>query len=900
LGRKQAKDVVIGDEVVTSLPQFSPLMEAFLYGTLLGDASISLQRDANAKTPHIKIAHCVEDRAYVEWKRDILSALRPSPVRCSPSNRGFGKADGKLSHFTTSTDARLHDVYNNVCVAGKKSLNATWLQQLTCAAVALWYCDDGHLERGKYPVITSTVAAELRAPLVTKLRELGFDPRIRVVHDDVVRIYLTSGSPMFYWSLLVSYIPVCMSRKVPAKFLSLCGTRDWSQECLYTSAPYTEVVTRVAPLFEKNGRDGISRKFTRAREYCIAVEDNQNFFVNQGFCVSNCKFDMHFYAREGIQIKTKLQDTRILWHFYDENAPGALKIIASGWKDELGRQHKGLIDATADAKEDEIDQFRSKESKVRREAFRKLVMAEADRIDKNIEHQGKNRNQLKKWIAEFSPLKDHEYAISGKEDIDYSFVPISLMTEYAALDTFLTYQVYVYTVKNIEWTNALSALYKNEIALLRVLFDAEEHGVRIDRDLLTKAGAQFFIDMEALKLSITEKVGDINLQSTKQLADSLISSGVKLTKTTKDPKDLAPGEELKFALDKKVLEKLKNKHEIIGDILKLRELSKLHGTYVAGILEKLNDDNVLHCTFNQNVKTGRMSSQDPNLQNIPGSTVGKVIREAFLSWNADYIYVLADYSQIEVRLTAHYSQDPLLLDAYAKNQDIHTRTFCEMFGLDINEVAKILKDKTHPLNEEYNQLRTVAKRINFGIIYGVGAPGLSEQVTRPAQYKHLDDKEWIDQCQKFIDQYLSKYTGVKRFVNQGKRLVSKDMQLENYFGRVRHLPNADAMKILKDRKMFWMEARAQRQGVNFLIQGTAADLFKIAVVRTDKILRGKKSQIVNLVHDEIQMYIHKSELDVLPQIKHAMEDWHFTVPILADFSEADPSWGKKKGLEIHT
>ena len=165
-------------------------------------------------------------------------------------------------------------------------------------------------------------------------------------------------------------------------------------------------------------------------------------------------------------------------------------------------------------------------------------------------------------------------------------------------------------------------------------------------------------------------------------------------------------------------------------------------------------------------------------------------------------------------------------------------------------------------------------------------------------FKHLSEDEWVQQCQKFIDQYLAKYTGVKRFVNQGKRLVQKDSQLENYFGRVRHLPNANATKILGDKKLFWMEARAQRQGVNFLIQGTAADLFKIAVVRTDKILRGKKSRIVNLVHDEIQMYIHKSELDLLPHIKHAMEDWHFTVPILADFSEADPSWGKKKGLEV--
>lgn len=619
----------------------------------------------------------------------------------------------------------------------------------------------------------------------------------------------------------------------------------------------------------------------------------------------NAKFDMHFYAREGISICCRIQDTRILWHFYDENAPGALKTIASGWKDELGRERKGLVDGAANIKEHELDLWRTKESKARREAYRKLVMAEADLLEKNIEHQGKSRNALKKWIQEEGSLKDHPYAKNGKEDIDYSYIPVPLMTEYAALDTFLTYKVYEFTVKNITWTNALSALYKNEMSLLRVLFDAEEHGVRVDRKALEDAGHKFehgWFDekgiwqagMIELRKSIQERLGDINLQSTKQLADSLLGSGVTLTKTT----EASTEEEPKFALDKKVLEKLKGKHDVIKDILRLREISKLKGTYVEGILDKLTQDDILHCSFNQNVKTGRMSSQDPNLQNIPGRD--KTIRSSFISLSDDYLYVLADYSQIEVRLTAHYSQDPLLLDAYAKNQDIHTRTFCEMFGLNVDEVTKILKDKSHPLNAEYEQLRTVAKRINFGIIYGVGAPGLSEQVDRPTQYKNLSEEEWVEQCQKFIDQYLSKYVGVKRFVNQGNRLVAKDAELANYFGRIRHLPTAHATKILNNRQLFWMEKRAQRQGVNFLIQGTAADLFKIAIVRVAKILEGKKSKLVNFVHDEIQLYMHRSELYLLPDIKRAMENWKFTVPIIAEFSQADPSWGKKKNLEIHT
>jgi DNA polymerase-1 len=221
-----------------------------------------------------------------------------------------------------------------------------------------------------------------------------------------------------------------------------------------------------------------------------------------------------------------------------------------------------------------------------------------------------------------------------------------------------------------------------------------------------------------------------------------------------------------------------------------------------------------------------------------------------------------------------------------------------MFGFDIDEVTRILKDESHPKFAEYSLLRSVAKRINFGIIYGVGAPGLSEQIKRPAKYENYSEDDWVAVCQSFIDLYLDKYVGVRRFINQGGRLVKRDAELTNYFGRVRHLPHAHACKLLKNENLFWMEKRAQRQGVNFLIQGTAADMFKIAVVRIHNILKGKKSKLVNFVHDEVQLYMHKDEMHLLPLIKKAMEDWKFSVPILAEFSSSTDSWGAKKALHI--
>lgn len=599
----------------------------------------------------------------------------------------------------------------------------------------------------------------------------------------------------------------------------------------------------------------------------------------------NGKFDMHFYKREGVEVKTQIQEASVLWHFYNENAPGALKTIASGWRDEFGRFHKGIVAGAANAKEEEISKWRLKEAKLRREAFRKLVMAKADELKTDIAHQDKNRNQLKKWIAE-NLLQNHPLAKNGKDDVDYSYVPVSLMTEYAALDTYLTYKVYEYCVKNMKWTPALTALYKNELSLTKALFNAEEHGVPIDSAFLKKAGQEFDAQIDELTQKIKDVLGDINLQSVQQLTQALLAHGVNLTKTT---------ESGALALDKKVLSKLKNKHKVIDDILKLRAISKLKGTYVDGILEKITADGILHCSFRQNVSTGRMASADPNLQNIPARD--KTIRKAFIRPSDEYVYILADYSQIEVRLTAHYSQDPLLLDAYAKGQDIHTRTFCEMFGYPIDYVEKVLKDPNHPQNNEFSLLRTVAKRINFGIIYGVGAPGLADQLDeRPEKYIDYTDDQWVSVCQEFIDQYLDKYVGVRRFINQGNRLVAKNCEVTNYFGRVRHLPHAQACKITGDRGLFWMEKQAQRQGVNFLIQGTAADLFKIAVVRISKILEGTKSKLVNFVHDEVHIYLHKSELHLLNDLRHAMEDWNFSVPIVADFSWTDSSWGEKKKI----
>lgn len=604
----------------------------------------------------------------------------------------------------------------------------------------------------------------------------------------------------------------------------------------------------------------------------------------------NAKFDIHFYESDEIDILTPFHDTRILWHFFNENAPGALKTIASGWKDIMGRKQPGIVHPDAAAKEKELDVWRTKEAQLRRREYSAAVMEKADELQKDPAYQHMGRRDLKNWIKEHL-LVDHPYREAKKTDVDYSYVPVELMCEYAGMDTFITNKVYEYVMENMKFSKKLQKLYINEIKLSKVLKDTERDGVLIDRTYLEDLSAGWQKEIEERAAHVKETFiaagcsEDINIGSNQQLAEGLQLLGAPLTKRT------ATGN---LAVDKQVLEKLAKDYEVVQEILDLRTIEKLKNTYADSIVAKLTDDDILHCHFNANVKTGRMSSRDPNLQNIPGRDTS--IRQAFLNLDDDHVFLFLDYSQIEVRLTAHYSQDPLLMEAYALGQDVHTRTSCEMFGFDYDEVVNA--DPDDPRQKMWKLYRTVSKRINFGIVYGVGAPGLSDQIPRPEDMKHLSQPEWVDACQEFINNYFDKYRGVRKFIKQAERFVARNCYAENYFGRVRHLPHARATKLMKDKSQFWREGRAKRQGMNFMIQGTAADVFKIAVVRVADLLKDKKSRIVNFVHDEIQIYLHKSEMYLLPKIKELMEDFDFSVPLLADIEWSTTNWAAKKELKV--
>jgi DNA polymerase-1 len=228
------------------------------------------------------------------------------------------------------------------------------------------------------------------------------------------------------------------------------------------------------------------------------------------------------------------------------------------------------------------------------------------------------------------------------------------------------------------------------------------------------------------------------------------------------------------------------------------------------------------------------------------------------------LVVPIDLSQIELRVLAHYSKDPILMNAYMTQEDIHNRTAAEIFDVAIGDVTKAQRE--------------TAKPINFGIVYGMGASKLAET---------LEISPTI--ATQYIDAYMKRYAGVAKFITKYKRLAKKHGFVKNYFGRIRRL---DSLKTADLEE--WARERGYRQAVNFVIQSTAADMFKIILVRCHEVLKGKRTKMVMNIHDEIVFYWHLEELNLMPQVVKAFEDWNFSVPIIAEVSYSDQSWGAKQ------
>jgi DNA polymerase-1 len=347
-----------------------------------------------------------------------------------------------------------------------------------------------------------------------------------------------------------------------------------------------------------------------------------------------------------------------------------------------------------------------------------------------------------------------------------------------------------------------------------------------------------------------------NVGSPRQLGDVLFNK-LNLPKPVKYGK----GRTISTAVD--VLETLAEEHPITRKVLDYRQLTKLKSTYVDTLPALINPaTGRLHTTFGQTgTATGRLSSANPNLQNIPVRTeLGRGIRAAFIA-EPGHVLLTADYSQIELRLLAHFSRDPLLVEAYRRGDDIHTLTASQVFG-----VPPLMVTPDH---------RRQAKVVNFGIVYGLSAFGLSQNLgIEPAEAKL------------FIANYFEKYKGVRAFIDKTLEEARRDLKVRTLHGRIRPIPDINS-------KNFAQRGFAERTAVNTPLQGTAADLIKVAMIRIDEALqeRGLKSRMTLQVHDELVFEVPEKEVETMQSlVREQMEKVHtLAVPLLVEM-EVGPNW----------
>ena len=454
---------------------------------------------------------------------------------------------------------------------------------------------------------------------------------------------------------------------------------------------------------------------------------------------------------------------------------------------------------------------------------------------------------LKHFDHRMQPIKD--LIGTGRKQTTFDTVPVNKATAYAAEDADFTFRLRGKLAPLIHDLGLHDLYYHLELPLIKVLAAMEEAGIRVDAHYLAGLSETMTGKLETVMGEIYEIAGgEFNINSTRQLAHVLFE---KLSLPTKGKTAKKTG----YATDVRVLQELAGLHPFPQLVLEYRQLSKLKSTYIDAIPKLINPETGrVHTSFNQTVTaTGRLSSTDPNLQNIPVRTEeGRQIRKAFVPRDDDHVLLVADYSQVELRILAHYSEDPGLIDAFRKGEDIHTRTASEVYGVKPDEVIP--------------EMRRAAKTANFAVIYGVTAYGLSQQSALN-----------LDEAREFIDTYFERYPAIRTYMDSTMQFARDNGYVTTLFNRRRYIPEINDSN--HNVRQF-----AERTAINTPIQGTAADMIKVAMIRIHEKMAGMRSKMVLQVHDELVFDTHKSELEKVRKIvRVAMEKAvKLKVPVVVD------------------
>ena len=451
----------------------------------------------------------------------------------------------------------------------------------------------------------------------------------------------------------------------------------------------------------------------------------------------------------------------------------------------------------------------------------------------------------------------------GKNQKSMRDVELEEIKEYAVEDADVTLQLKEIFTLELDRTGTKKLFEEIEIPLVKVLADMEKEGIRVDVEFLKSLSKTLDDDIKTLESNIFETAGEkFNLASPKQLGDVLFDKlkigGAKQKKTKTG----------QYATGEEVLSYLAAENPIVKDILDWRQLVKLQNTYVEALPNQVDKiTNRIHTDYMQAVAaTGRLSSNNPNLQNIPIRTErGRQIRKAFVARDENHTLVSADYSQIELRVIAALSGEENMIMAFQNQEDIHKSTASKVFNVPLDEVTR--------------EQRSHAKTVNFGIIYGVSAFGLSNQT-------NLSRKESAD----LIEAYYQTYPRLKSYIQEQIDFARENGYVQTVLGRRRYLKDINSQNAI-------VRGGAERNAVNAPIQGSAADIIKIAMINIHKKLTSEnwKSKMLLQVHDELVFDVHNSELEkIQPMIKHEMEQaFKLDVPLVVELGRGE-NW-----LEAH-
>jgi DNA polymerase I len=452
-----------------------------------------------------------------------------------------------------------------------------------------------------------------------------------------------------------------------------------------------------------------------------------------------------------------------------------------------------------------------------------------------IEPEGKrNMDLLSAQFLGYEPVHIEELiGKKGKGQGNMRDVALEKIKDYAAEDADITLQLKQTFYPQLAAKAVEKVFYEVENPLVRVLTDMEFEGIRVDMEFLREYSKELEREAKLAEERVYSQAGEIfNLASPKQLGEVLFEK-MKLDPKAKKTK------KGQYATGEDVLLKLAVKHQIVDDILAFRELTKLKSTYVDALPAMINrKTGRVHTSYAQAVAvTGRLSSNNPNLQNIPIRTErGREIRKAFIPRNEEFVLVSADYSQIELRIVAAISGDPNMCAAFLEGKDIHTATAAKVFGVEEKDVTK--------------EMRYKAKSVNFGIIYGQGAFGLADNLG----ISRSEAKE-------IIDNYKKQFAGIQQYMDKTMNFARENGYVETLMGRKRWLKDINSAN-------FTIRGFAERNAINSPIQGTAADMIKLAMIRVHEEFRrgGFRSKMLLQVHDELVFDAHKDELDIIKPI----------------------------------